>query len=463
MLRRGRRCRVHLPLSPWPSSRLHVAMTCSLHHDFFIVTPTRRMILLWTAIAASLTLNTLPLLRQVHVHEHRHHHPPTQHDNHHPKDNSDNGNNNDSIPTDCLVHVPIKAKFDHVEETNRSWTVLRQPTPDVCGVLRRDHWRYGMPVQSTLARELDAHQSNCSLPVAHFAVDNNYGLGSHIVLWSQALCNAMEQGYRVRTFNPEWLWMDKMYCDPQRAQLSPFLCYFPDVELRCTKDEALVVNHTLADPRHRRHFCERLQPTRDGYDDETLPAFRHASMEYLFQRLSPLVIKEAERQVGLLFGERAPPGLITVHIRWGDKFWEMELASIEEYMVAIERILQQRKINNSTYTDVNIYLACEDPQAASAFLEAAPSQWKVFLDRTLTELTPHRPRKGNRASWMARNTQGRAGLVALGSLLVAMEADDFVLTTSSNWSRLMDALRRNVIDPRCGNCTTAIDLRPGVW
>ena len=53
--------------------------------------------------------------------------------------------------------------------------------------------------------------------------------------------------------------------------------------------------------------------------------------------------------------------------------------------------------------------------------------------------------------------------MALGSLLVAMEANDFVLTTASNWSRLMDELRKNVLEPRMANGTIMVDLRPGQW
>ena len=369
---------------------------------------------------------------------------------------------NEKPENGCFAHPPMKVEFDHVENPDPSLEVLRMPRPAVCGSLRRDWSR--MPVQSGLARELKAHQTNCSLPLITFHMDNNYGLGSHLVLHSQALCNAIELGYRVRTYNPEWLWMDKMYCDPKVATLSPLLCYFPDAEFKCAKDQddVLHVNRTMTDPRNRRTFCRRLTATEnENYNNQTLPDFRAASMEYLFQSLSPVVIKEAERQVGLLFGERAPADLLVVHIRWGDKFWEMDLVPIDEYIAAVNDVLENRKRNhNST---VNIYLACEDPNAVKAFLEAAPETWKVFVDRTFVELTPYRPAKGNRASWVARNTKGRAGLVALGSLLVAMEADNFVLTTSSNWSRLMDALRRNVIDPRCGNCTTMIDLRPGNW
>ena len=193
-----------------------------------------------------------------------------------------------------------------------------------------------------------------------------------------------------------------------------------------------------------------------------LTDFRAAAMEYIFQQVSPIVLEEAERHIGLLFEDGVvPKDLIAVHIRWGDKFWEMDLAPISEYTAAVTQLLEiQGCRDNST---AHIYLATEDPRAEQEFRQASPPGWTIYTDRTVTELDSFRPAKGNRASWTARNTKGRAGLMALASLLVALEADYFVLTTGSNWSRLMNQLRQKVVDPRCGNCTHVIDLRPGEW
>jgi hypothetical protein len=60
----------------------------------------------------------------------------------------------------------------------------------------------------------------------------------------------------------------------------------------------------------------------------------------------------------------------------------------------------------------------------------------------------------------AERTKGKSGLITLGSLLVAMEANNFVITTKSNWSLLMNELRENVVEPRCKGCTQMVDLRP---
>lgn len=333
-------------------------------------------------------------------------------------------------------------------------TVLKLPKAK--GKLRRD-WSYHEPL-SEYAKQIQAHQSNCSLPLATFHVDNAFGMGAHIALWSQAICNSFESGQRLRTYNPIWLWLDQTYCDMTvAANKSPLLCYLPGSEFQCGCDE-VAPNVNASDPRDRKKTTCAL--IKHG-SEEVLQEFRAATTEFLFHRISPLVIEEAERQVGLIFPNGVvPDDLITVHIRWGDKFWEMKLAVISEYIEAISTLLHESKGHNRT---ANIFVATEDPKVYNEFQNVTPPGWNVYYDLTVEELSPFRPPKGNRASHMSKNTMGRAGLAGFGSLLVAMEAKLFVLTSSSNWSRLMNHLRTKVINPRCNNCTKMIDLRPGIW
>ena len=365
----------------------------------------------------------------------------------------------------CLRHVPMHIhNASHLETiTTDQTTVLAQPTLG-CGKLRRD-WTSN-PVRSPLALQIQAQQNNCSLPAASFYVDDSFGLGSHLNVWSQAMCNAMQDAQRVRTYNPNWIWMDQEYCGADQAKRSPLLCYFPLAEDRCRHAAATTQQYSWSDepwalnvtsPKNERLRCSLVR------EQGMLADFRTASTEYLFQSLSPLIIREAQRQLGALFGPegQAPDDMITVHLRWGDKFWEMDLVHENEYVAAVSQLLfASGRPDNTT---ANVYLATEDPRAVEAFRNAAPSGWTIYVDRTIAELDDYRPKKGNRASWAAKNTRGRAGLVALGSLLVAMESNYFVLTTKSNWSRLMDQLRKTMIDRKCGNCTMAIDLAPGDW
>jgi hypothetical protein len=459
----------------------------------------------------------------------------------------------------CLQPVDIATPEDVIANMSSEW--LQQmytlsSTSDAtennagqppCGRLRRywptkDEWtsgdggksRLGGPdtydplsrYSSDLAREIHQHQSNCSLPYMLFELDNSFGIGSHLHLWSQAFCNAWEKGHRVRTYRPQWLWRDEAHCKLSRrakiAQLhgeasaaaesaamitdnmtSPWECYFGDLEPECPNDTPLSeavspspegpIISKIIDTHKPQRGCQFVK------DRGNKLALRQAAIEYFFHQLDDLVVAEAQRQIGLIFNaSQVPENLITVHVRWGDKFFEMKLASIQEYIDAVNQVLAMRvgssatdaatattsnsssdastlgndatvggNNNNSSDTvytgEVNIYLATEDPKAADEFKKTAPSHWNIYYDLTLDEINSYRPVRGNRASYATKNSKGRAGLVAFGSLLVALEANDYVLTTGSGYSRIMNYLRQTMIDPQCGNCTRLVDVRPGEW
>eukprot|EP00980_Cylindrotheca_fusiformis_P015273 scaffold4247_cov66-Cylindrotheca_fusiformis.AAC.14 len=289
------------------------------------------------------------------------------------------------------------------------------------------------------------------------------------------MCNAIEQGYRMYSAvsrksesAPWWIWLDQEYCSAHEKDA--MTCYFPSSEeplsSKCDqydneiKRMKYMTNFSVKNPRKYRCNLVQHNMTEKQRDD-----YRASATEYLFSDLNPLVLQEAQRQIGIIFGAlpnaMTPPNLITVHIRWGDKFEEMDLPKIEEYIEAIETLVKENP--KQLRKAVHIYLATEDPKAYEEFLKAIPKHWKVYPDITLQEINSFRPVKYNGASHATRNTRGRAGLVALGSLLVAMEANFFVLTTKSNWSTLMNHLRRTIVNPQCENCTSVIDLRPGVW
>ena len=386
--------------------------------------------------------------------------------------------------TTCLEHPPMTFNSTGKRVSDPTVRVIEHTKATICGKLRRNWYNNNyneqpIPLLSNIAQQILHHQSNCSLPVGNNVVDNSYGLGSHIMLWSQSICNAIEEGYRVRTYvqpssQPSqsqsseenvWLWLDQYYCDINVATTqSPMLCYFPQSEYRCSnnnnnENNELVVLHNISDARDKKKRCKLLRGDNNNNNEEVLKEFRAASMEYLFHNINPLIIKEAQRQIGVIFQTKyVPQDLICVHIRWGDKFFEMKLPTIQEYIDAINVLTKNA-------TTANIYLATEDPKAVNEFLQIAKQYngWNVYYDITIQELNAFRPIKGNRASYTTKNTKGRAGLIALGSLLVSLEAKYFVLTTKSNWSALLNYLRMNIIDPQCNNCTTMIDLRPGIW
>ena len=315
-----------------------------------------------------------------------------------------------------------------------------------------------LTLTTTLGRAMQAHQSNCALPLGDLRMRNVAGLGSDLHLWTQALCNAMQHKVRVQTYLP-WIYHDGTACR-NHSQDTAMLCYFPDSELLCPDDRAALRNTTTNRTQlyvEKRMVLKQCAVIRKRYN-ASFPQVRTSGIEYLFSHTSSVVIQEAERQLKQVFGDEVPlpSQLITVHIRWGDKSIEMDLVPIQEYVDAVQSLASDK---NLTGADVNIFLASEDPQAVKQFQNAARShQWNVFVDAYFQDFgdVPHQGINGN--SKLSKRLQGRPGLVALASVLVALQANSFVLTTRSNWSRLINELRKSVLDPRCDSCSRLIDL-----
>jgi hypothetical protein len=405
------------------------------------------------------------------------------------------------------AHVTISnVSDDHV------LVEVLQPTPARCGKLQRPWWdqhRRMRQRQSKLlgptnhdkdalelssfyhsrkAYEIEQHQMDCSLPEMMFDVDDWYrfGLGSNLHLWTQGLCDAWFGGKdptrgkrRMRTLLTKWIWLDESHCNVallMGKESSPWHCYFESVEAQCNATDVRPVVQKF----NYEAYPACNQGDSQGNISSSTLEWRAVAMEYLFRHVSPLVLHEAERQIGIIFGNASgadktnlspvevPSNLVVVHVRWGDKYKEMALPSMDEYIQATNRIVEarrdrQRLSGRATESDVHIFLATEDPKAIHAFTEQADPSWKIYVDLVGNEFGWLRPTDGNHASDTSSYTKGRSGLLALGSLILALEGVDFVLTLASNWSRVMNMLRVNIIDPWCGNCTNMIDLRPEKW
>ena len=330
---------------------------------------------------------------------------------------------------------------------------------------------------SPFAKEYERVQNDCSIDRLAIALPRNFaGLGSDIHVYSAIMCKAIEiKNSRVRTVGT-WLWNSRGHCPihdeyNNTVSTSPMLCYFPQSETVCPKDSDNTTERfqiTNNDGQLNLQSCPNVMAQ---FGDTS--AIRAASTEYLFTRLAEFVIEEAERQLQIHFNNsranyQVPKDMITVHVRWGDKGSETKLLPIKSYTDAVHQLLNDRRIarqNSNSYDDnVHIYLSTEDPEAVEAFMNNIPSHWNVYLDQYYVEMLPYRNETGDVHSVNTINAkllEGRSGLLALGSLLVAMESNDYVLMGKSNWSRLMNEIRKNILDPRCQNCTRVIDLSPG--
>jgi len=319
------------------------------------------------------------------------------------------------------------------------------------------------------------------------------GLGSSLHTWMNPLCHASANGKVLITgstdkFKKPWLWNDEVRCRPEfekqksvsmgyeyqrRGSSSALGCYFGwhATSLRCPPGtlawNKTIVNHNSVWQRYQCH---------DYHQRYGRSGVLSAVAEWLFQNVSKIVVDEAERQireeafpVATLPGSGkalthpnqrwpelpSPEDLITVHIRWGDKAREMELVEVAEYIDASKILLtEEERVGTKP---VHFYVATEDPRAVVAFQQHAEDHWVVHSSGPFI-----RNNAGNVGMMdTAYNSKGNAGLQSLGALLIAMEANRYILTTGSNWSRLINELRKSVLDSRCGNCTKMIDLREG--
>ena len=210
----------------------------------------------------------------------------------------------------------------------------------------------------------------------------------------------------------------------------------------------------------------------------TLSEFRAGAVEWLFSSVHDRVIVEALRQVNETFGKDGlpdPEDMVTVHVRWGDKSSEIDLVPIDEYINATKEITANRRRNSrrhnlptttaetngssstsssSRYAPLHVYLATEDQDAIEQFKAKAPPDWKIYTSGPTT------PREDNS---MTKFASGRAALESLGALLLSLESNYYVLTLASNWSMLINELRLNVLNPRCGSCTKMVNITGERW
>ena len=312
-------------------------------------------------------------------------------------------------------------------------------------------------VRSAIARKILKHQNDCDLPIRKVPLQHGgykTGLGADIHIWSQDLCWAIDHKERLQAIGP-WIWADI------RCKSSTLGCYFKQLSKPlCTHREKTKILPIAISPPTIFRNCGGINRA----NISSIQEFRQATTEYLFSSgFSDLVLEEIRFQVQKLFGSHRPPArMITVHIRWGDKAVEMPLVTISEYISAVKHLLQLRKIPG----EVHIYISSDDNRAMPSFRKHAPRNWNVYGDATVEEIqefVPEDPNAFGRAVTTAERSNGRFGTASLASLAIAMESNEFVLVTGSNWSRLMDELRQSVIDPMCKKCTVAIDLRKGQW
>ena len=155
--------------------------------------------------------------------------------------------------------------------------------------------------------------------------------------------------------------------------------------------------------------------------------------------------------------ETLAQGTISVHVRHGRKATEADVFEFSKYLEEMEplaadstalRVLYPEVAESNTtfsypantYTARKIFLSTEDQQVVDEALRLCEGKprWEVMYTRV---------RRSNDDAWVhAKNSEDARYevLTAFMNLELALEADAWVCTLSSNWCRLIDELRMTI-------------------
>ena len=82
--------------------------------------------------------------------------------------------------------------------------------------------------------------------------------------------------------------------------------------------------------------------------------------------------------------------------------------------------------------------------------------WTIYISGPTFKDT-----RNTRPFGAAAGNEGQGALDFLIALLVSLEANKYVLIIEINWSRLINQLRKDVVDRRYGGSKEMFDVRPG--
>ena len=342
----------------------------------------------------------------------------------------------------------------------------------------RTDWEHRV-LKTDIAERIAKNQKDCTKTSMLLHPLNNYGMGSGLWNLGTAVCSSLEEKLPLHVLNDTWIWLDKDVCSKHfqvhasdKMLSSPLDCYFGKQFNQCAND----VHHNsgsskpVADAHKHAQWINVRCPS-IVQDEGNVTAYWNlygGFFEYLFSSLTPSVIESAKDAAYKTFNSTSSPDdMITVHIRWGDKSKEMGgLVPIHKYMSAIDELIRKHDIRGK----INILLATYDTEANQEFrnavkkrnfVKANQSHWNVFQYEPAAEnlLSLQELKRTSYATATAANPSLHTGIQSLIEWLLAVESKYFVLTTASNWSAVIEALRLGVLNTDCGQCTDSIDLK----
>ena len=178
----------------------------------------------------------------------------------------------------------------------------------------------------------------------------------------------------------------------------------------------------------------------------TLGMYRAIAATYFLRYNSRFKVQLAEGVKRATPAGGMPP-CITVHVRHGDKGTEMALHPLSDYMDAVERMRKEYPAVSGINT---IMLSTEDEHVIDETRQYSAYRFIFTEHPRHNEFSPME---------QAKRIGYNETLNSFINLELSMLCQGFVLTTGSNWSRLLDELRLT----RGKWNTPVIDIEPGQW
>ena len=393
-------------------------------------------------------------------------------------------------------HAPHKKEALTLRSTKRKHSPVAYRTGQVVSLESsplRVRWRRWDP-RMVEAIKLNATQNpqNCdSASFVYARLGRNNGMGMQLNHWCSILCTASAQN-KVLLSSGSWIWLDKKFCQNLTSGVETVSCkrchnaraaswgclariqYLikrhkmpikqayqavaqgPSECADCGECANDMVHTTLECYFDRESVCPSpiADSTLIDADYKACPPWgsgRAAAFEYIFRSLPVPVIEQTERVATNLFRSGAPH--VSIHMRWGDKWKENELPSARSYVEGIKRV----SAGCSLPSTLVVFVMTEDPSALKELQQESPKEWTLLHHAPAVGMIgvegtrDHSNKSVHNPMDDARLSGGTQGLQSLIALMLSLESSAFVLTGSSNWSRMWGDLisARAIKLPHC--------------
>jgi len=372
-----------------------------------------------------------------------------------------------------LLSAPISSsQLDEVQQAlhcSSNTSALSSSSPSISDVLYLPQYHSHLSVLKLNPAHLAAktheiqkllyeHQYPADCGSARLLVSRGHesGFGSSLHVMGAHLAIALNEG---RVF----IWSDTAHeymTDPETCgSVRNVLCHFRPPS-KCTLNDLNSDNHRfIADyggpeqvyrhalPEKVVQILRRSEP--NATQDEIKYMWRAQSVAFL-ARLNDAALEQIRGwrfRSGPVHPHSAPfpPGVISAHIRHGDKGTEMPLIPTEKYFEAAEQL----RWSHPSFLQRKIFVSTDDPNAIEWIRKNRTSpflQWEVWWNNLERKAT-------TKFFWHLEGLVTPRGQLCrrhLLELLMALECDAWIGTRSSNWNRLIDELRCIWV-PKCSH------------